>query len=219
MILGTMPASAMIIALQPRGIVRSIRLGGALLAIVACGDPPERGADDRATAGAPGSGVTATPPGESASTAPRPHSDPVGPTGGLVFDPAAIREGDTVGDFRVARVDVTDAGGDMGLVGTARFIGEMIISGHKRPHPDYPDVTTLCMDVDSASAARLPRWPGDARTQRWLCFENQEAAIRMLGPAGTREPIRILIDTFQTPRQFSDVYDTARLVRVVEPPS
>ena len=185
-----------------------------LATAAACGSPPEREADGRATAGAPGSAVTAPAidsapdsiggPAESAPTLP-----------GILFDPATIREGDVVAGFRVGRVDITDAGGDIGRVGTVRFLGEATISGEKRPHHDYPEVTTVCMDVDSASAARLPRWRSDSRTISWLCFENQEDAIRMLGPSGNREPVSVVIDVYQTPRQFSDVYNTARLVRVV----
>ena len=181
-----------------------------------CGDPPERGEDARLTAGAPGSGVTASPLADSAgdTLALRADSAPAMP--GVLFDPATIREGDVVAGFRVGRVDVTDAGGDIGHVGTVRFLGTATISGEKRPHPDYPDVTTVCMDVDSASAAKLPRWSNDSRRVSWLCFENQEVAIRMLGAAtSTREPITVEIDVYQTPRQFSDVYNTARLIGVV----
>ena len=191
----------------------------AAVVTTACGDPPDRGTDDRATAGAPGTGITATPSTDSIakSRAATPPPDSAPPLPGILFDPATIHEGDRVGDFRVARVAITDAGGDIGRVGTVRFIGEATISGELRPHPDYPDVTTICMDVDSASAARLPRWPLDTRTRSWLCFENQEQALRMLGPAGEQKPVSVVIDTYQTPREFSDVYNTARLVRVTAP--
>ena len=191
---------------------------------LACGNPPDREPDDRATAGAPGTGITATPAADSAASraadsiarsAGAPDSAPFLP--GIRFDPATIREGEQVGEFRAARVDITDAGGDIGRVGSVRFIGEARISGELRPHPDYPDVTTICMDVDSASATRLPRWPLDTRTRSWLCFENQDLALRLLGPAGERRPVTVSIDTYQTPRQFSDVYNTARLVRVEGP--
>ena len=194
---------------------RAVALIVAIAGAGACGDPPARGTDDRATAGAPGSGVTATPTADSLPDSSAARTDSATAMPGVRFDPATVREGNTVAGFRVGRVDITDAGGETGHVGTVRFLGEATISGTKRPHPDYPEVTTVCMDVDSASAAKLPRWPNDRRTP-WLCFENQEDAIRLVGPAGTdREPITVLIDVYQTPRQFSDVYNTARLVRVV----
>ena len=194
---------------------RLVTLAVALVG-VACGNPPDRGVDDRATAGSPGTGITASPDSSSPAASPAVQRDSLAPQPGILFDPATIREGDMVGAFRAARVDITDAGPDFGHVGTVRFIGEATISGELRPHHDYPEVTTLCMDVDSTSAARLPRWNNDSRTRWWLCFENQEEAIRRLGPAGTVKPITVLIDVFTTPRQFSDVYNTARLVSVVE---
>ena len=181
----------------------------ATVVVGACGDPPERGPDERASAGAPGSNVTATRAQD--SVAARAAQMP-----GIRFDPATIKEGDVVGALRVGRVDITDAGGDIGRVGTVRFLGELTISGERRPHHDFPEVTTVCMDVDSASTAQLPRWSNDSRTVSWLCFENQEDAIRLLGPTtSNREPVTVAIDVYQTPRQFSDVYNTARLVRVV----
>ena len=197
-------------------IARPVAMLCAAIGVTACGDPPDRGADARATAGAPGSAVTAAAPAETISQPAAVRSDSAERMPGIRFDPATVKEGDVVGGFRVARVDITDAGGDYGHVGTVRFLGEATISGEKRPHHDFPEVTTVCMDVDSASAAKLPRWPNDSRTLSWLCFENQEDAIRMLGPAAPeREPITVVIDVYQTPRQFSDVYNTARLVRVV----
>ena len=184
--------------------------------VIACGDPPERPADERATAGAPGGGVTAAPPADSAANPLTARGDSAPAMPGIRFDPATIKEGDVVAGLRVGRVDVTDAGQESGWVGTVRFLGEVTISGEKRPHPDFPEVMTVCMDVDSASAARLPRWPNDSRTISWLCFENQEEAVRQLGPTtAERQPITVLVDIYQTPRQFSDVYNTARLVRVV----
>jgi hypothetical protein len=71
------------------------------------------------------------------------------------------------------------------------------------------------MSVDSTSAPRLPRFPADER-RRWLCFENRDEAARQLGEAGTRGPLTVVIDRYQTVRHFSDAYDTAMLVRVVE---
>lgn len=197
-------------------IARAIVTAGGIAMALACGDPPERPADDRATAGAPGGSVTAGRPVDSAADSLAASRDSAPQMPGVRFDPATIKEGDTVGGFRVGRVDVTDAGPDFGWVGSVRFLGETTISGEKRPHHDFPEITTVCMDVDSASAAKLPRWPNDTRTVSWLCFENQEDAIRILGPStAAREPITVLIDVYQTPRQFSDVYNTARLVRVV----
>jgi hypothetical protein len=112
-------------------------------------------------------------------------------------------------------VDIAKAADDMGYVGNVRFDGEVTIGGERMNHPDYPEIKEVCMAVDSASAVRLPRFPGDTR-RRWLCFENRADAERQLGPAGTRGPLTVVIDRYQTVRHFSDAYDSATLVRVVD---
>jgi hypothetical protein len=134
---------------------------------------------------------------------------------GPVFDPATVKVGDTLAGLKVSRVDITKAAEDMGYVGNVRFEGEMTVSGERMTHPDYPEVKEVCMTIDSASAHRLPRFPDDQR-RMWLCFEDREAAARQLGEAGTRGTLTVVIDRYQTVRHFSDAYDTASLVRVVE---
>jgi hypothetical protein len=133
----------------------------------------------------------------------------------IVFDPATVKVGDTLGTLRVARVDIARAADDMGYVGNVRFDGEVTISGERMNHPDFPDIKEVCMRIDSASVVRLPRFPGDTR-RSWLCFENRPDAERQLGPAGTRGALTVVIDRYQTVRHFSDVYDTAMLIRVVD---
>ena len=103
----------------------------------------------------------------------------------------------------------------MWTVPAARVDGEITISGERMTHPDFPEVKAICMRIDSASVARLPRFPEDQR-RSWLCFENQEAAARMVGEAGTRGLLTVVIDRYQTVRHFTDAYDTAVLVRLVE---
>lgn len=165
-----------------------------------------------------------TPARDSAQIARTPDSTPAAPTdssairaasAALVFDPATVKLGDTLGGLRVSRTDVTKAADDMGYVGNVRFEGEVTVSGERMNHPDFPDVKEICMTIDSASATRLPRFPGDGR-RRWLCFENRDAAARQLGEAGTRGPLTVVIDHYQTVRHFSDAYDTATLVKVIE---
>jgi len=182
-------------------------VGGVALATVTCGRSND--ADDRDTA-------AATSPAPRESVAPSPTSTPArSDTLALTFDPATIKVGDTVGALRVARVDITKAADDMGYVGNVRFDGEVTISGERMTHPDFPDIQEVCMRVDSTSVVRLPRFPEDAR-RSWLCFENRPEPARRLGPAGTRGPLTVVIDRYQTVRHFSDAYDTATLVRVVE---
>ena len=126
-----------------------------------------------------------------------------------------MKVGDTLGTLRVARVDLALAADDMGYVGNVRFDGELTIAGERMNHPDFPDVKEICMSADSAHADRLPGFPADTR-RRWLCFENRDDAARQLGEAGTRGGLTVVIDQYQTVRHFTDAYDTARLVQVVD---
>ena len=179
-----------------------------VVALIGCtGSDGARRADSTST---PGDSATGAPP-----PAPPVDSRTVPDTLGLVFDPATVKVGDTVGTLRVARVDIAKAADDMGYVGNVRFAGEVSISGERMNHPDFPDIKEVCMRIDSASVVRLPRFPGDTR-RSWLCFENRADAERQLGPAGTQGGLTVVIDRYQTVRHFSDAYDTATLVRLVD---
>jgi hypothetical protein len=186
------------------GGARRYGVAVAFLAAIGC----DRGADDGVTAAA-----NHAPVAETASATPS-NSSPL-PRDALIFDPATVKVGDILGGLRVERVDIDRAVGDMGYVGDVRFDGEVTISGERMNHPDFPEVRAICMRVDSVSVRRLPRFPDDTR-RTWLCFENRDEAARRLGEAGTRGPLTVVIDRYQTVRHFSDVYDTAMLVRVVE---
>ncbi len=125
--------------------------------------------------------------------------------------------GDSILGLQVRSVDLSPAPviGDSVYVGTVAFSGEVTLSGTTRPHPDHPEVSLVCFDVDEATAARVPRMQGDER-RVWFCFSNQEEAIRSLGPPGSRGHATIVVDDYRTVYHFTDVFDTARLVRVVE---
>jgi len=187
------------------GTARWDSLAVALLAAIACTGTGDGRADDSVTAAANRAPGAETPP----ATATNP------PAATLTFDPATVKVGDTLGGLRVERVDIAKAASDMGYVGDVRFHGEVTIAGERMTHPDFPEVKEICMRVDSVSVRRLPRFPEDTR-RSWLCFENRDQAARQLGEAGTRGPLTVVIDRYQTVRHFSDVYDTAVLVRVVE---
>lgn len=133
------------------------------------------------------------------------------------FDPTGIQVGDRVLGLTVTRQDLSHAPamGDSVYVGSVEFSGELTVSGSYRSHPDYPEVQALCFDVDGASAVRVPRMRGDER-RVWFCFTNQQEAVRALGSAHSEGRATIVIDEYRTVRQFTDVFDTARLVRVVE---
>jgi hypothetical protein len=132
---------------------------------------------------------------------------------GMRFDPAATTPGMAVGGLTVDSVEAQRAEVAGVLIGTARFSGEVTLSGETVRHPDYPDVPAICFEADEASAARLPRWAGDER-RAWFCFENQEAAVRTLAAPGEVRSATVTIDRFTVHRGLSDEVNTAVLVRV-----
>ena len=106
---------------------------------------------------------------------------------------------------------------DSSWVGMARFRGELTLQGRLLRHFDPDQAQTLCFEADSASAARMPRWEGDSR-RPWFCFENQEAASRVLGPPGDSAQVTVVVDRFTIHRGFSDQVNAARLTRVQRTP-
>ncbi|HEX8360366.1 MAG TPA: hypothetical protein VF613_09670, partial [Longimicrobium sp.] len=176
----------------------------ALLAMLsACGPDVASVRDDARTEGA----------------VPRPAvvSPPAPATLGVVFDPARVQVGDTVAGLRVAARDVRRAA-DGEWVGMVRFAGTVVVQGRTVAHPDYPDVAAPCFAVDEASAARLPRWAGDAR-RAWFCFANPDLARARLGPPNAPRAASLTVADFTVHYARSDVVNTARLVRADLGPS
>lgn len=162
-----------------------------VLTLVACSEPPRNDAPPNAP-----------PPAEP----PRP---------GIRFDPATLRPGASVGAVIAESVAARSTPIDSTYVGTARFGGEIELSGQTVRHPDS-DLRTIavCFEADSPSAARLPRWQGDER-RPWFCFTNEAEARRALGPPGEGVGATVVIDRFTIHRGLSDEVNSARLVRVV----
>jgi hypothetical protein len=130
------------------------------------------------------------------------------------FDAKTIKRGDRIGGLAVAAANLNAARTDIGMSGWVRFSGETEVTGSYRAHFDYPEVKEPCFWVDFESLAKLPRAQGDQRLI-WFCFENRDVAIQQLGALGTQAHATIIIDDYTTNLQQSDVWDTARLVRVV----
>ena len=130
------------------------------------------------------------------------------------FDAKTIKTGDRIGGLTVAAASLNAVQSDIGVSGSVRFSGEAEVTGSYRAHFDYPEVKEPCFWVDVQSVAKLPRAQGDTR-RVWFCFENTGAAIQQLGKLGTQSRATIVIDNYTTNLEPSDVWDTARLVRVV----
>jgi len=133
---------------------------------------------------------------------------------GIPFDPTAVHSGDRIGALTLESIEVR-AAYDSTRVGTARFSGQLELSGWTVRHPeaDLRD-RDLCFEADSTSAARLPRWRGDER-RAWFCFGNQADAKRMLGPPSDSTWATIIIDRFNIHRGLSDEVNSARLAVVL----
>jgi hypothetical protein len=160
------------------------------------------------------SAAACTPPVEQTSDPGGSAAEAMEVRPGVRFDPAATAPGATVGGLTVEWIQVALAPAAGEVVGTARFSGELTLSGATMRHPDYPDVPAICFEADDASAARLPRWEGDER-RAWFCFENHDAAARALAAPGEVRDATVTIDRFTIRRGLSDEVNTAVLVRVL----
>lgn len=137
--------------------------------------------------------------------------EPVAHTGlGIRFAPNDIDVGTRIGELVVDSMEVNRAV-DSSWVGTARFSGELTLSGRFMRHFDS-DVDAICFEADSTSASRMPRWAGDTR-RPWLCFADATEARRQL-PTTWDVPATVVIDRFTIHRGLSDQVNSARLVRV-----
>ena len=132
---------------------------------------------------------------------------------GLRFDPAALRPGTRIGEVVTDSVAARPSPIDSTYIGVARFRGQIELSGWTIRHfdADARDIES-CVEADSASASRLPRWLGDER-RPWFCFENPADAMRSLGPPSDGVPVTLVIERFTIHRGHSDQVNTARFVR------
>ena len=132
---------------------------------------------------------------------------------GLRFDPATTAKGTAIGVLTVDSIDAQRAI-DSSYVGTARFSGEIELSGEtlRNFDSDLRDRLT-CFEADSSTSARLPRWSGDER-RPWFCFTNNDDAARALGPPSDGVRATIVIDRFTIHRNLSDAVNSARFRRL-----
>ena len=141
-----------------------------------------------------------------------PAADRVAARPGIRFEPASVTPGTRIGVLTVDSISATVAM-DSSHVGTARFRGEIELSGAtlRNPDPDLGQQLT-CFEADSASAARLPRWLGDER-RAWFCFSNNDDAAGALGPPSEGARATIVVDEFTIHRNLSDAVNSARFRR------
>jgi hypothetical protein len=136
------------------------------------------------------------------------------------FDPGALQAGDSFLNLQVTSRDVVRVFDDSVWAGRVQFAGEITVTGEYRRHFDWPEPEELCFHVSApASVQRIPAFAPDEWTspnrQDWFCFTNPELALALLGPGEPPVRATIVVDEYTVLREFSDVFDTARLVDVV----
>jgi hypothetical protein len=163
-----------------------------------------------AVGGSGGEGVGLTPGG----------AEGVLPVEPRHFDPGAIAVGDTFLNLRVTARDVHRAMDDSVWVGRVRFAGLITVTGEFRRHSDWPEPEALCFNVGTRSSIqRIPDFAPDSWTSpnaiTWFCFTNPGQVQAALGDGARPVRATIVVDDYLVVREFSDVFDTARLVEVV----
>lgn len=135
---------------------------------------------------------------------------------GQKFDAEAVNVGDRVAGLQIADKKIQPAPQSrIGVTGSVTFKGELQLTGSYRAHYEYPQVKEACFWVDPSEWHKVPRVQRDDRLI-WFCFTNKDQAIQQLGALGTNARATIVIDDYTTNVERSDVWDTARLVRVVK---
>ena len=180
-------------------------LVAAIVLLAACDRGAQTGQDAAADSGA-ALDTAAAPAATSSDSAMTP---------GVQLDTGALKPGSRAGGLEVVSNTLAPAPQSLvGVKGSVAFKGQVQLAGSYRRHFDYPDVKLPCFWVDAPDWNKLPRVKGDSRVI-WFCFSNTAEAIRELGALGTETRATIVIDDYTTNVEASDVWDTARLVRVV----
>jgi hypothetical protein len=135
------------------------------------------------------------------------------------FDPATLRVGDRFHDLVVVDREVRRVFEDSVWAGHYRFAGEITVRGTFERHFDWPEPAALCFWItEPDQVQRIPDFAPDTWTapdaRTWFCFSNPALAEELLGPGDAPREATIVVDDYLSVREFSDVFDTARLVRV-----
>ncbi|HSJ25329.1 MAG TPA: hypothetical protein VK929_11700 [Longimicrobiales bacterium] len=134
------------------------------------------------------------------------------------FDPGSISVGDSLLGLVVREREVMRVFDDSVWAGRVHFAGEITVTGIYQRHFDWPEPDALCFHVDDSSVQAVPAFSPDSWTSAnakvWFCLTNPERAQALLGSGETPVRATVVVDDYAVLREFSDVFDTARLVRV-----
>jgi hypothetical protein len=158
------------------------------------------------------------PPDAASETGAPPAGGRLAPTG--EFDPARAGAGDSVGGLEIVAMDVRRVFDDSVWAGRVEFRGRLTVDGVYQRHFDYPEPAALCFHVLGDAVERVPHFVPDQWTstnrKTWFCFDNEGRVLELLGGGETPLAATIVVDGYRLIREFSDVFDMAKLVEVVE---
>lgn len=142
------------------------------------------------------------------------------PPDAIILHPERVGPGDAIGDFRVLSLNPHQQTDDL-WYGSAELEGTVVLSGEYidyHPVPVLSDPDSPCFRPDDESARQLPRFPGDERGA-WLCFDNADEALRVLGvPTSDGERITVEISRYSYAHVPRDDVNMATLSRVLDAP-
>jgi hypothetical protein len=124
-----------------------------------------------------------------------------------IFSPDTLAAGSSIAGWRVKTVNMVPAlDRPRDFVGTVSFEGEATVRGRFAYRERGED---LCFYVDAADAGKLPRIAQDSRIALF-CFDGAPVPAERVT---TDTTVAIVISDYVLTYAFTDVTDTARLVR------
>jgi germination protein M len=133
-----------------------------------------------------------------------------------LFDVHEVAVGDVIAGLRISSLEVSDPDAPS-LTAHVSFTGEVTVSGTVTAHDDHEQLgDAVCMtSVDPTSERALPRMRQDTR-DAWFCFTNSDVAAAEVFAPGTVTETTVVIDEFTIHHAPTEVWNTARLLRVEE---
>jgi len=147
-------------------------------------------------------------------------SSPVSTSSSIVeSEPVNLKVGDKMYDMVITAITPIKGSGvpsqDNSMI---KFVGETEVTGtyHNYSLDEGMLGGKVCIDnLDFQSVNKMPKVPGDTRTT-WFCFDNDDFAKTDFAPTGSSGRAKILIDQYTVNSFPSSVWNTAKLVKVIQ---
>lgn len=133
-----------------------------------------------------------------------------------VFDVYGAEVGDVVAGLEITSLEVSDPTAPY-LTAHVTFTGEVTVSGTVTAYDDHEQFgDAVCVSaVDPVSERSLPRMLQDTR-YAWFCFTNSDVASAEVFDPGTTTATTVVVDQFTINYAPTEMWNTARLLRVEE---